>query len=156
MAISDKAKTRIGHGLSGLVILFMLFDGSIKLVPLAVVMETTGCARLPRQRDPRAQPRHPGARLHGALRCSAHGRARCHLVDGLPGRDRGHPSACRQSRLQPHAFFGAYLASCFGAGSICATIGCEPSSHIADEWSLYSSTQGSHGTKALTISSELG
>jgi hypothetical protein len=47
MAISDKAKTRIGHGLSGLVILFMLFDGSIKLVPLAVVMETTGALGYP-------------------------------------------------------------------------------------------------------------
>lgn len=47
MAISNKATTRIGYGLSGLVILFMLFDSSIKLVPLAVVMETTGALGYP-------------------------------------------------------------------------------------------------------------
>jgi hypothetical protein len=41
MRMSDKAATRIGYGLSGLVVVFMLFDGSIKLVPLAAVMETT-------------------------------------------------------------------------------------------------------------------
>jgi len=33
--------TWIGYGLSGLVILFMLFDGGIKLVPLDVVITTT-------------------------------------------------------------------------------------------------------------------
>ena len=41
MAIGGKAATRIGYGLSGLVILFMLFDGTIKLVPLDIVIETT-------------------------------------------------------------------------------------------------------------------
>lgn len=41
MRVGDKTATRIGYGLSGLVILFMLFDGGIKLVPLDVVMETT-------------------------------------------------------------------------------------------------------------------
>jgi hypothetical protein len=33
--------TWIGYGLSGLVILFMLFDGSIKLVPLDIVITAT-------------------------------------------------------------------------------------------------------------------
>jgi DoxX-like family len=32
---------RVGYGLSGLVILFMLFDGGIKLVPLKIVIEST-------------------------------------------------------------------------------------------------------------------
>jgi hypothetical protein len=41
MPIGDKTATRIGYGLSSLVILFMLFDGGIKLVPLNIVMETT-------------------------------------------------------------------------------------------------------------------
>jgi hypothetical protein len=41
MPIGDKTAARIGYGLSGVVILFMLFDGAIKLVPLDIVMETT-------------------------------------------------------------------------------------------------------------------
>jgi hypothetical protein len=41
MPVGGKAAVRIGYGLSGLVILFMLFDGAIKLVPLEVVMQTT-------------------------------------------------------------------------------------------------------------------
>jgi hypothetical protein len=41
MTIGDKTVLRIGYGLSGLVILFMLFDGSIKLVPLDMVIEAT-------------------------------------------------------------------------------------------------------------------
>ena len=42
MPIGDKTAVRIGYVLSGLVILFMLLDGSIKLVPLDIVIETTG------------------------------------------------------------------------------------------------------------------
>jgi DoxX-like family len=41
MPVGGKAAVRIGYSLSGLVILFMLFDGAIKLVPLEVVMQTT-------------------------------------------------------------------------------------------------------------------
>jgi DoxX-like family len=41
MRLSDRAAGRIGYGLSGVVILFMLFDGGIKLVPPAMVIETT-------------------------------------------------------------------------------------------------------------------
>ena len=41
MPLSDRAAVRIGYGLSGVVILFMLFDGGIKLVPLDMVIETT-------------------------------------------------------------------------------------------------------------------
>lgn len=41
MPIGDKTAARIGYALSGLVILFMLFDGGIKLVPLDIVIETT-------------------------------------------------------------------------------------------------------------------
>ena len=40
MLTSNKWATWIGYGLSGLVILFMLFDGSIKLLPLEVVITT--------------------------------------------------------------------------------------------------------------------
>ena len=41
MPIGDNTAARIGYGLSGLVVLFMLFDGGIKLVPLDIVVETT-------------------------------------------------------------------------------------------------------------------
>lgn len=41
MSIGGKTAVRIGYVLSSLVILFMLFDGVIKLVPLDVVVETT-------------------------------------------------------------------------------------------------------------------
>jgi hypothetical protein len=41
MFTTNKWVTWIGYGLSGLVILFMLFDGGIKLVPLDVVITTT-------------------------------------------------------------------------------------------------------------------
>jgi DoxX-like family len=47
MRLSDKAVVRIGYGLSGVVILFMLFDGGIKLVPPAMVIETTAQLRYP-------------------------------------------------------------------------------------------------------------
>ena len=41
MRLSDRAAVPIGYGLSGVVILFMLFDGGVKLVPLAMVIEGT-------------------------------------------------------------------------------------------------------------------
>ena len=41
MRLSDRAAVRIGYALSSVVILFMLFDGGIKLVPPAMVIETT-------------------------------------------------------------------------------------------------------------------
>jgi hypothetical protein len=41
MPLSGKTSVRLGYGLSGLVILFMAFDGIIKLVPFDVVVETT-------------------------------------------------------------------------------------------------------------------
>ncbi len=41
MRLSDRSAARIGYGLSGVVILFMLFDGGVKLVPPAMVIETT-------------------------------------------------------------------------------------------------------------------
>ena len=41
MRLSDRAAVRIGYALSSVVILFMLFDGGIKLVPPATVIETT-------------------------------------------------------------------------------------------------------------------
>src|SRR5262245_15760744 len=46
MPIGDKTAARIGYCLSGLAILFMLFDGAIKLVPPGIVSETSaqiGC-----------------------------------------------------------------------------------------------------------------
>lgn len=46
--ISDNKTTRwIGWTLSGLVILFMIFDGVIKLPPLAIVTETSAAMGLP-------------------------------------------------------------------------------------------------------------
>src|SRR5258705_8200177 len=41
MLTNNKWSSWIGYGLSGLVILFMLFDGSIKLVPLDIVITPT-------------------------------------------------------------------------------------------------------------------
>jgi hypothetical protein len=41
MSVGGKTAVRIGYALSGVVILFMLFDGIIKLVPLDIVIETT-------------------------------------------------------------------------------------------------------------------
>jgi hypothetical protein len=41
MRLSDRAAVRVGYALSSVVILFMLFDGGIKLVPPAMVIETT-------------------------------------------------------------------------------------------------------------------
>jgi hypothetical protein len=41
MPLSGTASVRLGYGLSALVILFMAFDGGIKLVPLDIVVETT-------------------------------------------------------------------------------------------------------------------
>jgi DoxX-like protein len=48
MTLDGKTAARIGYGLSGLVILFMLFDGIIKLVPLDIVIETTAQLGYPR------------------------------------------------------------------------------------------------------------
>jgi hypothetical protein len=41
MRLSNRGAVRIGYGLSGVVILFMLFDGGLKLVPPAMVLEGT-------------------------------------------------------------------------------------------------------------------
>ena len=40
MAITETTKRRVGYAMSGLVIAFMLFDGTIKLIPMDVVLET--------------------------------------------------------------------------------------------------------------------
>lgn len=47
MPASSKTATWIGYALSALVILFMIFDGGIKLVPLDVVTETSAAIGLP-------------------------------------------------------------------------------------------------------------
>jgi DoxX-like family len=41
MRLSERSAVRVGYVLSSVVILFMLFDGGIKLVPPAMVIETT-------------------------------------------------------------------------------------------------------------------
>ena len=41
MPIGDKAKAWIGYGLSGLVVLFMILDGGMKVIPLDIVIEST-------------------------------------------------------------------------------------------------------------------
>jgi len=70
MLTSNKWSSWIGHGLSGLVILFMLFDGGIKLVPLDIVTRQP-LSSVPCQRRTCSRPRHPGSRLYGALRLPA-------------------------------------------------------------------------------------
>ena len=40
MALSSTTTKRIGYGLSGLFVLFMIFDGVIKLPPLDIVLQT--------------------------------------------------------------------------------------------------------------------
>jgi hypothetical protein len=47
MDLNSKAGTWAGYVLSGLVILFMVFDGAIKLVPLDVVTESSAALGLP-------------------------------------------------------------------------------------------------------------
>lgn len=47
MDVNSKAATWAGYVLSGLVILFMVFDGAIKLVPLDVVIESSSVLGLP-------------------------------------------------------------------------------------------------------------
>ena len=47
MPANQRMLTWIGHALSVLVILFMIFDGVIKLVPLNVVIETSAAIGLP-------------------------------------------------------------------------------------------------------------
>lgn len=44
---ASKAARWAGHAMSGLVILFLLFDGGIKLVPLEIVTQTSGEIGLP-------------------------------------------------------------------------------------------------------------
>jgi hypothetical protein len=46
-ASGTKAACWTGHVMSGLVILFLLFDASIKLVPLDIVTETSAQLGLP-------------------------------------------------------------------------------------------------------------
>jgi len=70
MLTSDKWAAWIGHGLSGLVILFMLFDGA------SSCFRSTSSSRrplnsVPCQRGTRSRPRHSGTRLYGALRLPA-------------------------------------------------------------------------------------
>ena len=47
MAVNNKTMTRIGHALSALVVLFMIFDGAIKLVPINAVIESSVALGLP-------------------------------------------------------------------------------------------------------------
>lgn len=47
MAVSGRTTTWIGYALSALVILFMIFDGTIKLVPLDIVTRTSAEIGLP-------------------------------------------------------------------------------------------------------------
>ena len=47
IASSSKAARWTGYAMSGLVILFLLFDGGIKLVPLEIVTQTSGEIGLP-------------------------------------------------------------------------------------------------------------
>ena len=47
IASSSKAARWTGTVMSGLVILFLLFDGGIKLVPLEIVTQTSGEIGLP-------------------------------------------------------------------------------------------------------------
>jgi DoxX-like family len=47
IASSSKAARWTGYVMSGLVILFLLFDGGIKLVPLEIVTQTSGEIGLP-------------------------------------------------------------------------------------------------------------
>ena len=44
---ASKAARRTGYVMSGLVILFLLFDGGIKLVPMEIVTKTSGEIGLP-------------------------------------------------------------------------------------------------------------
>ncbi len=68
-----------GRIVSALVIVFMLFDGGIKVLKLAPAVE--GTTRLGYPAGPRASDRHRRARLHPLV---------CHPKDHDPGSDPAH------------------------------------------------------------------
>jgi DoxX-like family len=133
--ISGKAQWA-GYVLSGLVILFLLFDGVIKLVPIAVVTETLGQLGYPPE-----LARGLGvltlvcAILYAIPRTSVWGAI---LLTGLFG---GAIATHLRvgSPVFSHLLFGAISVSSCGPGSICAMGGCgrsfrsDASRHIGRE-----------------------
>jgi hypothetical protein len=95
----------VGRGLSGLVTLFLLFDGAIKLIPLEIVI--VAATRHPDRSGTDAW--RPYVDRDGALRHPAHLRARRDLAHGLYRRG-DLCSRAGGSPLLSHTFFGIYLA----------------------------------------------
>ena len=109
MALKETTRRRIGYAMSGLVVAFMLFDGSIKLIPMDVVLEASAVlgyaptAELARTLGAlglicTALYVYPPTAVLGAILLSAYmgGTAASHLRVGNP--------------LFTHVLFGTYLA----------------------------------------------
>ncbi|HET9397785.1 MAG TPA: DoxX family protein [Sphingomicrobium sp.] len=109
MALTEKTRRRIGYVMSGLVVAFMIFDGTIKLIPMDVVLEASEVlGYLPTPELARtlgvlglsctALYVYPRTAVIGAILLSAYmgGTVASHFRVGNP--------------LFTHVFFGVYLA----------------------------------------------
>ena len=102
MPVSKPARW-LGRVLSGLVIVFLLFDGAIKLVPWPVVTETMDKMGYGSSENLRAKPWYHHRRLHRALFRSADLDPRCNPADRLSRWRNGIACADRQPLVHPHA-----------------------------------------------------
>ena len=92
----------IGRVLSGLVIVFMLFDGAIKLVPWPIVTETMDRIGYGSSESLARSLGSHHHRLHGSLCRSADVDPGCDPADRLSRRRDRIACANRQSVVQPH------------------------------------------------------
>ena len=107
MPVSKPARWT-GRVLSGLVIVFLLFDGAIKLVPWPVVTETMDKMGYGSSETLARSLGHHHHRLHRALFGAADLDPRRNPADRLSRRRDGIACADRQPLVHPH-LFGLYL-----------------------------------------------
>ena len=98
-----------GRIMSGLVIVFLLVDGAMKLVPLDIVVETSEQLGIAGASRPPA--RHPHACLHHPLRHPAHVGAGRHPAHGLSWAARSPRMCASAARCSP-TFCSASISAC--------------------------------------------
>ena len=128
MSISETAPVSsgalwTGRVLSGVIILFMIFDGAIKLPPLDVVTQTMVPLGWPADANVARMLGVIGLIATALYATAAHLGARRHPAHRLYGRRDRHQCADRQSAVFPHAVRRLSRHPC-GAASICATPRC--------------------------------
>ena len=113
--MSERATTRIGWGVSGLVLLFLALDGAIKLPPLPVVLDTLGAVGWPADA---ATARILGASLVGIAVLYAWPRTAVLGAILLTGYLGGAMATHARvgSPLPSHILFGAYVGVLAWAG----------------------------------------